>query len=213
MAIRMVDGSCGIRAPLVTSIVQALADPTFEQAAVFVRNYVQSISVLSTFIAFLFISIFGNILRYWYLKHIILAIFIGFIRYLFYDYLYPSVDFIITYPEPGRTILMNENAHGTKTYDKACKWVILYIKTHNLDRPYRIIDSNPIDGVGTWSLKLEEKKMQEMLNERLVLYIGISRTSLPGFQLKEDLIAAPDLEFVRTIEVYLSRQATSEPAN
>src|SRR5215469_1906825 len=116
----MIIMSCGIRTPFVTSIVQALADPTFEQAAVFVKNYVQSISILSTFLTLLFISIFGALLRYSYLKYIALALFLGLIGYLSYDYLHPSVDFIVTYPEPGRPVFLNENAHGTKTYDKAC---------------------------------------------------------------------------------------------
>jgi hypothetical protein len=209
----MVDGGCGLRAPLVTTVAQALADPTFEQAIVFITNYVQSIRILSTFLALLFISIFGIILRYSYLKYTALALFVGLIGYLVYDYLHPSVDFIVTYPKPGQTILLKENAYGTKVYEGTCKWVILYIKTHNLDRPYRIIDSNPIDGVGTWSLKLEENKMLEMLNERITLYIGLSKISPHAAQLKEESSIAPDLEFVRTLEVYISRQALSEPAN
>lgn len=129
--------------------------------------------------------------------------------YIGYDYRYPSSDFLITSPRDNQSILVGSAVYGTKTYDDGCQFVLLYVKNpNNINKPFRLLDYNPIENVGTWSLQIRMK--DDLYLTRATLFIGLSH-NVPKEPLQQDLNEPPKHDFLKTIDVEISHQTPPLP--
>jgi hypothetical protein len=199
---------CVTKSPIIISIVHALANPTLQQALVFARDYINSISSLSAVALTIFLAavVFFKQNRVGQVA-LILLVCLG-VCFLAYDYVRPSENFNILYPKEGDKISEVETIYGTKTYDPLCPFVVVYTKDNSgARRPFRITDFSQIDDVGTWSLQV---RIAHLRTTNVTLFVGLSRHA-PREKLREDLSMPPELEHVRSVNVNVIRQPPSLP--
>jgi hypothetical protein len=197
---------CATKSPIVISIVHALANPTLQQALVFTRDYIISISSLSALVLAIFLAVVAFFKNNTIGRLALISLMFLSIVFLLYDYIRPSEDFSILHPKEGDKISEVEPIYGTKTYDPLCPFVVLYVNDDSGgSRPFRITDVAQIDDVGTWSL---QANLTNVKSTKVTLFVGLSRHP-PHEKLQEDLSVPPELEHVRSVDVYVVRQSPS----
>ena len=122
---------------------------------------------------------------------------------------YVNLIIPISYPKNNTEMPETETIYGTKTYDPSCPYVAVYVKDNSGGRlPFRITDFNQIDSVGTWSV---QARTGHVKSTGAMLFVGLS--SIAPMQLQDDLPAPPQLQSVRSVNVYVVRQPPSLPSD
>lgn len=176
--------ACSTATPIVFSVFKALSSATVQQAVLFWTDYIRSIVVLSAFFSAVALYYLNKILVILPTKlygieigYVLGIFFLAMVVYLVNDYIHPSDSFRIVYPALDATVAATETARGTVAYDPNFPNLVAIVEDNfdALPKRYRITDMPQIDGVGTWSAKIDARHLKSNI---ATLHFGLASDSM-----------------------------------